>query len=379
MGRTRITLLWLSVLSACLLLPAAAAAARPPARFFGVVPQGVPSDRDARWMSAGGIESIRLPLAWSAVEPAAPAEPGAPGEPLRHHYDWTRFDRAVAVAVSHDLEVLPFLYHTPRWLGTSPQTLPIGDQAQRSAWADFVRAAVRRYGPDGDFWVEHSPFSADPLPIRPILRWQVWNEENFFYFAYPVSPTDYSLLLADAAEAIRSVDPDATVVLGGLYGRPRDGPPTGMMRAAPYLQRLYAIPGSRESFDQVAVHPYAPRAPGMERLVEAVRRVIVDNHDDAPMLITEFGWGSQSGPRAVKFERGLGGQARQLRRAYRLLIAARRRLRLRRVYWFSWKDAGPPGCRICDSTGLFRRGEGFDAKPAWQAFTRLSGGYRYPH
>jgi hypothetical protein len=150
------------------------------------------------------------------------------------------------------------------------------------------------------------------------------------------------------------------------------------MRAATFLQRLYAIPAARDSFDEVAVHPYAARAPGMERLVEAVRRVIVDNHDDAGMLITEFGWGSQSGPRAVSFERGLGGQARQLRRAYRLLLAARRRLRLRGVYWFSWKDAAR-GCRICDSAGLFRAGSGLRPKPAWLAFTRIAGGHRYPY
>ena len=169
------------------------------------------------------------------------------------------------------------------------------------------------------------------------------------------------------------VDPDARIVLGGLYGRPRERPPTAM-RAAPFLRRLYAISGTRQSFDQVAVHPYAPRAPGMERLVEGVRRVIADNHDDAGMLITEFGWGSQAGPRAVRFERGLRGQARQLRHAYRRLLAARQRLRLRQVYWFSWKDAGPPGCRICDSSGLFRRGDGFDPKPAWGALLRFTGG-----
>ena len=116
----------------------------------------------------------------------------------------------------------------------------------------------------------------------------------------------------------------------------------------------------------------------MIRLVEGVRRVIADNHDDAGLLITEFGWGSQNDPHAVSFERGLGGQARQLRRAYRSLIAARRRLKLRGVYWFSWKDA-TGGCRICDSTGLFRLGAGFDPKPAWKAFTRFTGGHRYPY
>ena len=243
---------------------------------------------------------------------------------------------------------------------------------------EFVEAAVRRYGPGGDFWLEHSPFSEDPLPLRPIRRWQIWNEENFFYFAYPVSPAEYSRLLEDSADAIRSVDPGATVLLGGLYGRPTGDFPKAM-RAEPYLQRLYAIPGVRDAFDQVAVHPYAAHAWRMTRLVEGVRRVIVDNHDDAGLLVTEFGWGSQNDPQVVSFERGLGGQTRELRRAYRSLIAARRRLKLRGVYWFSWKDETPGGCRICNSAGLFRAGAGFDPKPAWNALTSFTRGHRYPY
>ena len=119
----------------------------------------------------------------------------------------------------------------------------------------------------------------------------------------------------------------------------------------------------------------------MLRLVEEARRVIVKYHDDAGIIVTEFGWGSQDGRRAAEFERGLRGQARQLRRAYRLLIAARHRLRLRGTYWFSWRDAkpGPGVCRICNSTGLFRRGAGFKAKPAWKAFTTFTGGRTFPH
>ncbi len=344
----------------------ASGSARIPPRFFGVVPQETLSDADGRWMSAGGIETVRLPLAWSKIE-------STPG-----HYDWTGVDRAVEVAASHDLDVLPFLYGTPGWLGTTLQTLPTQSEEQRSAWADFVEAAVRRYGPGGDFWLEHSPFSADPVPLSPIRRWQVWNEENFFYFAYPVSPAAYSRLLTDSAEAIRSVDPGARVLLGGLYGRPRGAFPKAM-RAASYLRRLYEIPGTRKAFDDVAIHPYAAHAGRMTRLVEAVRRVIATNHDDAGLLITEFGWGSQNDPEVVSFERGAGGQALELRRAYRSLIAARLRLRLRGVYWFSWKDGDPHWCRICNSTGLFRRGAGFHPKPAWRAFTSFTGGHRYPY
>ena len=260
MGRSRIPVLLILAISVALFSPASSSARLPP-RFFGVVPQGNPSDADARWMSAGGIAAIRLPLRWSAVEPTPPEDPSPPGGPPLHHYDWSRFDQAVEVAVSHDLEVLPYLYRTPAWLEAAPEALPTSSEAERAGWVAFVEAAVRRYGPAGDFWIEHSPFSADPLPFRPIRRWQVWNEENFFYFAYPVSPPAYSLLLEDSAEAIRSVDPEARVLLGGLYGRPRGAFPKAM-RATRYLQSLYAIPGLRRSFDEVAVHPYAAQRAG---------------------------------------------------------------------------------------------------------------------
>ena len=42
--------------------------------------------------------------------------------------------------------------------------------------------------------------------------------------------------------------------------------------------------------------PTPPTRDQMIRLVEGMRRVIVDNHDDAGLLITEFGWGSQNDP-----------------------------------------------------------------------------------
>ena len=127
------------------------------------------------------------------------------------------------------------------------------------------------------------------------------------------------------------------------------------------------------------MHPYASHAWRMAKLVEGMRRVVVNHRDDAALLITEFGWGSENDPRVVSFERGLQGQAHQLRRAYEYLIGNRRRLKLRRVYWFSWKDAGPGSCRICNSTGLFRGGAGFDAKPAWEALIGFTGGHTYPY
>lgn len=140
------------------------AAARLPPRFFGVDPQEVPSPEDARWMSAGGIEVVRAPLSWSAVEPAEPTDPHSLGEPMQHDYRWSLLDRTVEVAAVNDLDVLPFLYRTPAWQGTTPTRMPTENVGQRTAWTDFVEAAVERYGPEGEFWAEHAPGSADPLP-----------------------------------------------------------------------------------------------------------------------------------------------------------------------------------------------------------------------
>jgi hypothetical protein len=97
----------------------------------------------------------------------------------------------------------------------------------------------------------------------------------------------------------------------------------------------------------------------------------------AGLYITEMGWGSQNDPGVVAFEQGIRGQARELRGAYRYLIANRHRLNLKGTYWFSWKDVSGY-CNFCDSVGLFRKGPHFRPKPAWHAFVSLSGGRARP-
>ncbi len=44
---------------------------QPPTGFFGIAPQTPLTEEDARYMRAGGIESIRVPVAWSEVQPTA--------------------------------------------------------------------------------------------------------------------------------------------------------------------------------------------------------------------------------------------------------------------------------------------------------------------
>lgn len=351
---------------------------RPPKGFFGIAPQSTLTDEDANYMKAGGIESVRWPMIWSAIQ-----------RTKKREYDWGSFDPVVEVAARHGLQVLPFILSTPSWLSGKSTKLPIDSAKARSAWTAFLQAAVRRYGPGGEFWTEHSSAVVEATPPvqyvpatqvisrpQPIRSWQVWNEANFYYFTFPVSPHRYAKLLQISSPAIKGVDPGAKVILTGLFGEPTAHGSRGMP-AAKFLEALYRTPGIERDFDGVALHPYAANARTLEELVEGIHEVTVENHDHVPLYITEMGWGSQNDPRTVSFEQGIRGQVRQLRAAYGFLLRNQRRLDLKQVYWYSWKDA-PGTCTFCDSVGFFRAGPGFEPKPSWRAFVSITRGRDRP-
>jgi Beta-galactosidase len=352
--------------------PAKGARIQAPSGFYGIVPQSPLTEEDTRYMKAGGIESVRLPLGWSSVQPTR-----------KGGYDWTSFDAEVATAARAGLRVLPFIASTPRWVTRKSTTLPIDGGQARRGWAAFVKAAVKRYGPGGEFWAEHAPTVAGinyvpaiPRPV-PIRVWQIWNEANFFYSTYPASPSRYARLLKLTAPAIRSADPGAKIVTAGLFGDPDEGGKLAM-DATKFLEGVYRVPGIKASFDAIALHPYAFHVNILEELTDAIREVALRNHDPGVGLyITELGWGSQNDPNMVAFEQGIQGQARELRGAYRYFLTNRHRLNLKGAYWFSWKDLAGY-CNFCDSVGLFRQSERFHPKPAWHAFVSLTGGRARP-
>jgi hypothetical protein len=370
-------------LLACLLLAltigsqtgAAKPLPKPPKGFFGIVPQTPLGPEDFRYMKAGGIESIRLTLPWAGVQPRRNAP-----------YDWTGFDAALEMATRAGLRVLPSIGSPPKWAVRKETTMPVLSASQRNGWAAFLRAAVARYGPGGEFWDERAiggggigpnyepePVIARPIPIR---EWQIWNESNFFYFAYPVSPPQYAKLVTISSKAIKSVDPSAKVVLAGLFAEPTAKGRKGMP-ATTYLQRLYEIPGFKSRFDGFDLHPYAIDAEDLERMIEEFTEVARENRDRPALYLTELGWGSENNFEEVAFEQGLRGQVKQLKASYEYLIENARRLNLKVAYWFSWKDL-PESCTFCDSVGFFRAGPKFRAKPAWHAFVALTGGRARP-
>lgn len=365
--RLKLALVLLAALA--ISLPADASGGRAPAApksFFGIAPQTTLTDEDAAYMRAGRIGSVRLPLVWADIQ-----------KTRNGGYEWSGFDATIGLLAKAGLDVLPSVGSTPRWLSRKPTKLPVYSGRQRAAWMAFLRAAVARYGPNGAFWIEHGPGTEDPVPKRPIRRWQVWNEPNFFYFAYPVSPSRYAKLVTISSKAIKQVDPRAEVVLAGLFGEPTAKGKRGML-AVEFLDRVYATPGIKSRFEGVALHPYAVDAETLAEMTEEMRQVVLDNRDPrAALHITELGWGSQDNFDQVAFEQGIRGQVKQLRDSYRFLLENRHRLNVKSTYWFTWKDI-QGACDFCDSSGLFRDSQRFKAKPAWHAFVGLSRGRARP-
>jgi hypothetical protein len=342
---------------------------RVPKAFFGINPQNELTTQEVEYMKAGGIESIRWPLFWAAIQPTR-----------NGGYNWESFDQPVEVAARAGVSILPSIGSPPPWVTRKGTTMPIDNGRQRAAWSAFLEAAVKRYGPGGEFWKQHAVEGVNYEPALPralpIRTWQIWNEANFFYFAYPVSVSRYARLLTISSAAIKSVQPSAKVLLSGLFGEPTASGKKGMP-AAQFLEALYRYPGIKSRFDAVSLHPYAVDSETLEELVEGFHEVMVENHDRPAMYITEMGWGSQNNFKHDAFEQGPTGQVRQLRTSYQFLIENQRRLNLKGVYWFSWKDLRGT-CDFCDSVGLFREGKRFKPKPAWYAFVNLSGGRPRP-
>jgi hypothetical protein len=370
-GRVRAFAAVLALALAGLTLSAGPALALP-AKFWGTVPQSLLSEEQFQRLQAGGVKTMRVPFDWGGIQQGSKTAPLA----------WTGLDDLVERAAKANIEILPFLTGAPNWAVPSvfvpgdpnakaPAHLPAAGAAA-SAWAKLLKGAVARYGPTGSFWAEHPS-----VPKRPIKVWQIWNEENFKYFVAKPNPAEYGRLVKASYTALRSVDPTAQILLGGMFAYPKgckkEAKPKSLC-ATNFLQQMYKkTPGVKSKFNGVALHPYTDKYQELTFEIEEFRDVLAENKDSGKGLwITELGWSSQPVSRATNiFAKGVAGQAAQLRGSFTLLRSKQVKWKVQRVYWFSVDDAIGT-CNFCDGSGLF--GEGFTPKKSWFEYVKFAGG-----
>ena len=315
---------------------------------YGVISQDPPPDaRDYELMNKAGVDLRRLPFGWDSyqfVRGDCTPEGGA--------CDWSRADLAIGAAASHGIATLPYFYNSARFINSNPIKPPL---RALDEWADWIQAAVQRYGRGGVYWQgDYQAVFGPSAPQMPVDTWQIWNEQTSDHFFLPKpDPKKYAKLLKPASEAIRSVDPRAEILLGGIFGE--TGPKGQKLET--FFEKLYKIRKIERYFDAVAVHPYATKPKGVLNQAKKIRKAADKGGDKkADVWVTELGYAS-AGPRGGRagelVMKGERGQAAALKKAFKILKKNARKLDLAGIVWYAWEDVDNPGlCKFCQRAGL---------------------------
>ena len=276
--------------------PSRAGSVRVPSDYFGVNFTGIyqqyaaQRDRQLTAISDAGLTQVRLPIGWNTIEPNAPDSSG-------HHYSWSTVDSQVLALAQHGLQAQGMFAYAPAW-ATNATVAEQTKCRERGAvglaagapvqYAAAAKALAQRYGPGGAFWSAHS--GVTPQPIR---RWEVWNAPNTAGTWCPkVDPEGYAIMFMLTADAIRSVNPNAEVVVGGVG----IGAKTqyGSVSTPEFLDRIVRTkPGIVNAATAVGVHIYpGPNLNTQLNGIVMLRGWLRDAGfpDRVPMLVNEVGF-----------------------------------------------------------------------------------------
>lgn len=336
------------------MLGAQPAAAGAPRDFFGIFAEG-PSLKDFRGMGDAGFGTQRVPVNWASVQPTRKAE-----------YDWGQPDYGVYNAAANGMRPSLIVYGTPRFVhkGTRKGLHGPESKADLREWREFAEALARRYSPNGDY------FDLRPqIENLPVKTWVAWNEENSRNnWAPRPDPRAYGRLVKAFDQGISKVDPQARIVLGGMYGYPRD---PKSMKAARFLEKLYRVRGIEKHFEALNAHPYGSGVGDIKRQVADLRAVARRAGDGGVgMVVGEMGWASK-GPARSESVVGERGQAKRLSDGLEMLVRKRRRWNLIGAWIYTWRDfpAGQIDCNWCPWSGLVTKRS--KPKPALREVKRV--------
>lgn len=290
---------------------------------FGVV-VNVASHPDAAQIRAAldlaqvaDIRWVRVQFTWSTIQPVNAASA-----------DFTLFDQIVTRANQNNQRILGVLGYATQWNTT--------------ALATETRLAQReRYPPaDYDAWSRYI-FTTVTLYKKFIHHWEIWNEPdvgsppdethtcNGFWCG---TPAQYARLLSVAYKTIKSADPTATVLLGGLAL-------AGAEQNQNFLFDILTDPDNPAtgSFDIMNFHAYGSKSEVLKRMNFVKSQLAFGGATLRPIWITEFGYGSAPSVQNVApYFGGEEGQAAYVRdlAPYLLLFG------VQKMFWYQLFDAG---------------------------------------
>jgi len=311
-----------------------------------------------------GATWVRADLSWEDIQPDGPGT-----------YDWQRFDRVVEAARARGLSVLPTISYTPPWerspdCANGQSCAPVDP----NAFATFARTAAARYAPMG------------------VHTWEIWNEPNIPFWGPKPDPAAYTALLRVTAKAIRSVDPKAFLLMGGLAAVSTD-PKINYVSATDFLAAVSKL-GANRLVNAISYHPYTyPYLPtATTSFGTAFQRISSYGSVNLEAVLTKYGtpnlpvWVTETGaptngPGAAADGTTIPPNATDVTEGFQAEIAtatvkaAAANPYVGAVFWFSDQDTGTPAQKNYRSLfyGL-RRYDGTE-KPAFTALKNAIAAY----
>jgi polysaccharide biosynthesis protein PslG len=309
--------------------------------------------REVALMRRAHVMWVRASVDLSGVEPSRPGQfnPAYMG-PL---------DRVIRAARAAGLQILMEPDRTPYWASADP-----GRHTNRSGL---------HWNP---YWTYNNPQDYARVVadlVRHFKRmgvhtYELWNEPNYPRF-WPsgVNAWAYTKLLATAYPAVKTADPKATVVMGGLSN----------LGAYNYLHDMYRA-GAARFYDVANFHLYPAgnpasctvRANGRATavsfcLLDELRSEMLAHGDHKPVVITEIGWSTCTSSHCVSQQ----AQATYLTTTFRLLND-RAYAWVDAVFVYAMRDLASASSNATWGTGLGLVTKDLIAKPAYAAVSDAS-------
>ena len=220
-------------------------------RFTGAPSTDLDMIRDA------GIKYIRRDLHWHNVERS------------RGSYNWTPYDQLVDGAAARGIKVIYILAYNNTLYGASDIMYGIRTQEQKTAFANYAKAAAQRYRGKG-------------------VIFELWNEPNGTTFWKPVqNSTEYADFVKAVVPAIRQGDPNATIIAPALSW------------ADPNWYGSVFSKGILSYVDAVSIHPYDKNQlperwlntyPYNHTKMRELIRQYNPNNPNMPIIASEWGY-----------------------------------------------------------------------------------------
>jgi Big-like domain-containing protein/cellulase (glycosyl hydrolase family 5) len=237
-------------------------------------------DKTVAAMQDVGARWTRISVQWKAWETT-------PGQ----YAPWevARTDRAIQLSKQAGVKVLLMVYNAPSWASGTNDSAQDNVPHNPSDYANFMRYVANRYKGQVD-------------------AFELWNEPDIkaFWGTGP-NAAAYVQLLKAGHDAVKAVDPSATIVSAGLSWDYTN-----------YLGAMYHA-GAKGYFDVLAIHPY-PTGPlsGWQSSYRAARKTELAAGDDKPIWFTEFGMNTSSDSSAWQKGVSLQQQADLLTQSFQL-------------------------------------------------------------